>query len=115
MTSPQKLTCALLSWQQVFFSPSESVISCFRNCGAFLRITTKARSLVNAEVEPIDCARIEPLSYKLAFRLARQAVGSQGGDPQQDVIDVNKAMSRPEMVEALNLEVRLNETTFLGM
>lgn len=70
-----------------------------------MKITTKARSLVNAEVEPIDSARIEPLSYKLAFRLARQAVGSTGDDPQQDIIDVNKAISRLEMVEALNLEV----------
>ena len=61
---------------------------------------------MNAEVEPIDSARIEPLSYKLAFRMARTAVGSTGSDAQQDVIDTNKAMSRPEMVEALNLEVR---------
>ena len=74
-----------------------------RNCGAFLKIT--ARTLKNEAVEPIDSARIEPLSYKLAFQIARQAVGSNGGGPEQDIIDAGKAMSRPEMVEAVNLEV----------
>lgn len=60
---------------------------------------------MNAEVEVIDSARIEPLSYKLAFRIARAAVGSTANDPQQDIIHTNKAISRPEMVEALDLEV----------
>ena len=72
-----------------------------------MKITAKARSLVNAEVETIDSARIEPLAYKLAFRVARAAVGSTSNDPQQDIISANKAISHPEMVEALNLEVIL--------
>ncbi len=59
-------------------------------------------------MEPIDGARIEPLSYKLAFQIARQAVGSSGGSSEQDIIDSNKAISRPEMVEGLNLEVGIS-------
>jgi hypothetical protein len=70
-----------------------------------LKITTKARNLVNAEVEAIDSLRIEPLSYSLAFRIARTAVGGVPGDQQQDLVNTNKAIAHPEHVESLNLEV----------
>lgn len=70
-----------------------------------MRITTKARSLVNAEVEPIDSTRIEPLSYRLAFAVARAALGVSADSEEDDLVFVNKALSQPDKVEALDLEV----------
>ena len=80
-----------------------------RNCGAFLRITANARGLVNAEVEAIDGACIEPLSYRLAYEVAREAVGAVDSeeDKEQEAANVTNAMASPEKVEALNLEARL--------
>lgn len=75
-----------------------------RNCGAFLKITSKARNLVNAEVKAIDSLHIDPLHYNLAFSLAREAVHGRPGE-DHDVANSDKAMAHPELVELLNLEV----------
>ena len=78
----------------------------YRNCGAFLKITTKARALVNAEVEVIDSARIHPLSYKLACDVASAAIEGGGGvRHSEDAVNFNKALEEPAAVEDLNLEV----------
>lgn len=75
-----------------------------------MKVTTKARNLVNAEVEAIDSLRIEPLSYSLAFKIASTAVGGVSGDQQQDLVNINKAIAHPEHVESLNLEVNQSRT-----
>ena len=63
---------------------------------------------MNAETEAIDSARIEPLSYQLAFDLAADVVRSVGGHVgENDVETVNKAMAETEAIEGLNLEVQL--------
>ena len=63
-------------------------------------------------MEAIDGACIEPLSYRLAYEVAREAVGGPGSadseeDKEQDAANVTDAMASPEKVEALNLEVWL--------
>lgn len=68
-------------------------------------MTAKARGLVNAEVEAIDGARIEPLSYKVAFEIACAAMGGDSQNREEDLVNVNKAMSYPEKVEGLDLMV----------
>ena len=61
-------------------------------------------------MEAIDGACIEPLSYRLAYAVAREAVGGPADseeDKEQEAANVTNAMASPEKVEALNLEVWL--------
>lgn len=97
LCSPAPTSHTLLSAD---IEPSEC-----RNCGAFLKITARAPALVNAEIEAIDSARIEPLSYKVAFEVARTAVGGDNRSREDELANINRAMEYPEKVEATNLEV----------
>lgn len=60
---------------------------------------------MNADVPTVDSLCFDPSDDKIAFRLARTAVGSNVISDEQDKINAQKAIDRPEMVEALNLEV----------
>ena len=80
-----------------------------RNCGGFLRISTIARGMSNADVDPMDSMRIHPRHYKDAVRMAQAAQGDtppEQADEAEEHLTVNKALQHPEKIEALDLEVR---------
>jgi transcriptional accessory protein Tex/SPT6 len=84
-----------------------------RNAAGALRIRRSAAGLTNEELDPLDDTRVHPESYKWAIAMCQEALqGSKLANlDDDDQIAVEKAISKPELVEKLDLAVRLHFQT----
>ncbi len=84
-----------------------------RNAAGALRIRRSAAGLTNEELDPLDDTRVHPESYKWAIAMCQEALqGSKLANlDDDDQIAVEKAISKPELVEKLDLAVSLRFQT----
>ncbi|KAL0039173.1 hypothetical protein WJX77_010168 [Trebouxia sp. C0004] len=77
----------------------------FWNAAGALRIRRSAAGLTNEELDPLDDTRVHPESYKWAIAMCQEALqGSKLANlDDDDQIAVEKAISKPELVEKLDL------------
>ena len=80
---------------------------CCRNAAGALRIRRSAAGLTNEELDPLDDTRVHPESYKWAISMCQEALkGTRHANlDDDDQIAVEKAISKPELIEQLDLAV----------
>jgi transcription elongation factor SPT6 len=74
----------------------------FMNCAAFLRVVPPA-GVAHNEFDVMDNTRIHPESYKLAMKMAMDALDIEDDDEEKVQSSVEDAMKAPERLDELDL------------
>ena len=80
-----------------------------RNCGGSIRVAASGQDMGTADMVALDDTRVPPTLYNTAVCLAQVALGSANPNPDPrkgDPHAIDRALSRPQTIESLNLIVR---------
>ena len=80
-----------------------------RNCGGSIRVAASGQDMGTADMVALDDTRVHPTLYNTAVCLAQVALGSANPHPDPrkgDPHAIDRALSRPQTIESLNLIVR---------
>lgn len=78
-----------------------------RNCAGSIRVAASGQDMGTADMVPLDDTRVHPSFYDTTACLAQLALGSDRPDPRNgDTHAVDRVLSKPQLIESLNLMVR---------